>query len=90
VPTVRRKPVDLRAWHLVDLPTITEAFSELTAEGWRGGISASATGELRLELNRDNPTRQVIAGVGDWLILDMGLRLMSAAECAENYDEAGS
>jgi hypothetical protein len=89
VPTLRRKPVDLTAWHLIDLTQMAAAFTALTTEGWRGGISADSTGALRLELNRDNPARQVIAAIGDWLVLDMGLRLISATECSDNYDEAG-
>jgi hypothetical protein len=86
---VRRKPVDLQAWHLTDLTQMAEAFSALTADGWRGGINADAGGALRLELNQDNPTRHIVAALGDWLVLDMGLRLISATECADNYDEAG-
>ena len=86
MPTLRRKPIDLQAWHLTDLTQMAEAFSALTADGWRGGISADATGVLRLELNRDSPTRQVIAALDDWLVLDMGLRLMTAAEFDENYE----
>jgi len=41
-------------------------------------------------LNADNPTRQVIAELGDWLVSDMGLRKLSAEECEANYEEAGS
>ena len=87
MPTLRRKPADLTAWHLTDLTQMAAAFTALTAEGWRGGISADSTGALRLELNRDNPARQVIAAIGDWLVLDMGLRLITTTECADNYDE---
>jgi hypothetical protein len=89
VPTLRRKPVDLAAWHLTDLTQMAAAFTVLTADGWRGGISSDQNGSLRLELNRDSPREQIIGGIGDWLVLDMGLRLISAAECADNYDEVG-
>ena len=84
---LRRKDVDLQGWHLIDLSAMAEAFSVLTAEGWRGGISSGGGGELRLEMNRDDPHGQIVAGVGDWLILDMGVRLLTDEECAENYDE---
>lgn len=85
--TVHRKPVDLTAWHLADATAMVEALSALTALGWRGGISATETGTLRLELNADNPTRQISAQLGDWIVDDMGLRLMTGTECAANYDE---
>jgi hypothetical protein len=86
VIVLRRRDVDLQAWHLIDLSAMAEAFSVLTAEGWRGGISSDQNGDLRLELNRDDAD-QIIAAVGDWLILDMGVRLLTDEECAENYDE---
>lgn len=84
---LRRKDVDLQAWHLIDLSAMAEAFSVLTAEGWRGGISSGDGGDMRLELNRDVPQGQIVAGIGDWLILDMGVRLLTDEQCAENYDE---
>ena len=83
---LRRKAVDIQAWHLTDLPALAEAFSALTAQGWRGGISSDQNGDLRLELNRDDAD-QIVAAVGDWLILDMGVRLLTDEECTENYDE---
>lgn len=84
---LRRKDIDLQAWHLTDLSAMAAAFSVLTSQGWRGGISSDQNGDLRLELNRDEAD-QIIASIGDWLVLDMGVRLLSDAECAENYDEA--
>ena len=87
---LRRKDVDLQGWHLIDLSAMAEAFSALTAEGWRGGISSGSGGALRLELNRDDPHGQIAAGVGDWLILDMGVRLLTDEQCAENYNEVES
>lgn len=89
MPTLRRKPVDLPAWHLTDLTDMAAAFSALTAEGWRGGISSNQNGEIRLELNRDNPSAQIVAKIDDWLVLDIGLRKLTAAEFADHYDEAG-
>ncbi len=83
---LRRKDADLQAWHLIDLSAMAGAFSALTEQGWRGGISSGDGGELRLELNRDDPQGQIVAGVGDWLILDMGVRLLTDQECSENYD----
>lgn len=85
--TLQRKPIDLTGWHLVGPAELMEAFTALTALGWRGGISAGETGTLRLELNADNPTRHIIASVGDYLIDDMGLRLLTAEEFSANYDE---
>jgi hypothetical protein len=87
VTVLRRKDVDLQAWHLTDLSAMAAAFSVLTSQGWRGGISSDQNGDLRLELNRDEAD-QIIASIGDWLVLDMGVRLLTATECAENYDEA--
>jgi hypothetical protein len=87
VTVLRRKDIDLQAWHLTDLSAMAEAFSVLTAAGWRGGISSGNGSELRLELNRDDPQGQIVASIGDWLILDMGVRLLTDEECAQNYDE---
>lgn len=90
MPTLRRKAVDLQAWHLTDLPAMAEAFSVLTGQGWRGGISSNQDGQLRLELNNDDAD-QILAGIGDWLVLDLGVRLLSDEQCAENYEvEPGS
>ena len=84
--TLQRKPIDLPGWHLVGPAEMMEAFTELSAQGWRGGIS-SDNGVLRLELNADNPQRHIIATIGDWLIDDMGLRLVTDAEYSDNYDQ---
>jgi len=62
----------------------------LSADGWRGAVSQSEGGGWTLELNADAPTRQVVAQVGDWLVVDMGLRKLSAADCEANYEESGS
>ncbi len=89
---LQRKAVGLTGWHLVGQADMLDALSFLSEQGWRGAISFdTATSQWRIELNADSPTRQVVAGTGDWLVLDMGLRKLSDAECTENYDEvAGS
>lgn len=85
---VHRKPVDLTAWHLADQAEMVAALTALQAEGWRGGITFAADG-WRLELNSNNADcPPVFAGIGDWLVLDMGLRLVSSDDVAANYDEA--
>jgi len=85
--TLRRKQDDLPAWHLVNQADMMTAFTDLQADGWRGAITCDETGSVwRLELNADAPVRQIIATLGDWLIDDMGWRLVTAEECATNYD----
>lgn len=86
MPLLTRKTLIVEGWHLVDLAAMAEAFTALTAEGWRGGISSDQSGNFVLELNADNPSRHIRASVGDWLVLDMGLRLMTEAEFTENYE----
>ena len=89
--TVRRQQVDLTAWELVDQADMVAALTALKGQGWRGAISYDDTRDSwRLELNADSPARQIIAAVGDWLVLDIELRKLSAAEFDANYDEAGS
>jgi len=89
VITLVRKPVELVGWHLVDQSAMLDALTVLSESGWRGAIT-QFSGGWRLELNADEPTRQVIAELGDWLVSDMGLRKLTDAECAANYEEAGS
>ena len=83
---LQRKPIALTAWHLVDQAAMLAALGDLSAAGWRGGIT-NVGAVWRIELNADNPTRQVVAEAGDWLVDDFGLRKLTAAECADNYDE---
>lgn len=83
---LQRKPIALTAWHLVDQAAMLAALGDLSAAGWRGGITM-VDGAWRIELNADSPTRQVVAESGDWLVDDFGLRKLTAAECADNYDE---
>jgi hypothetical protein len=63
-----------------------EALTFLAADGWRGALSQSDDG-WRLEMNIDEPVQQVVAGVGQWLVVDGGVRLLSGAEVAASYDE---
>ena len=87
-----RKPAPLPAWHLADQNDMVAALTALKDDGWRGTVAYDdSTNGWRLELLTDHPTRQIIAAVGDWLVIDMGLRLLTAQDCADNYDgEAGS
>jgi hypothetical protein len=89
VISVVRKPLPLSAWPLVNQAAMLEALTYLTEQGWRGALTQSAGG-WTLELNADDPTRQVVAQIGDWLILDMGLRRISDDDYAANYEESGS
>lgn len=86
--TLTRKPVPITAWHLSDQSEMLAALGDLSAAGWRGAISRQPDASWRIELNADNPTRQVIAVTGDWIVDDFGLRTLTAAELAEHYDEA--
>ena len=81
-----RKPVPLPAFELVDQAAMLEALTFLAGEGWRGALSQSDDG-WSLEMNIDEPARQVVAGVGDWLVVDGGVRLLSAAEVEASYEE---
>jgi hypothetical protein len=81
-----RKPVPLTAFELVDQAAMLEALTFLAAEGWRGALSQSDDG-WALEMNIDDPAAQVIAVLGDWLVVDGGVRLLSGAEVSASYDE---
>ena len=81
-----RKPVPLTAFELVDQAAMLEALTFRAAEGWRGALSQSDDG-WSLEMNIDEPARQVVAGLGDWLVVDGGVRLLSAVEVAASYEE---
>ncbi len=81
-----RKPTPLTAFELVDQAAMLEALTFLAAEGWRGALSQSDDG-WRLEMNIDDPAAQVIAVLGDWLVVDGGVRLLSGAEVSASYDE---
>lgn len=81
-----RKPVPLAAFELVDQAAMLEALTFLAGAGWRGALSQSDDG-WSLELNIDEPVRQVVAVVGDWLVVDGGVRLLSAVEVEASYEE---
>lgn len=86
--TVQHKPTPLTAWQLTDQSIMLECLSYLTGLGWRGGINYNAvTDSWRIELNADDPIRQVTAETGDWLVLDVGLRKLTDQEFSDNYDE---
>jgi hypothetical protein len=81
-----RKPVPLTAFELVDQAAMLEALTFLAGEGWRGALSQSDDG-WSLEMNIDDPVQQVSATVGDWLVVDGGVRLLSAVEVEASYEE---
>jgi hypothetical protein len=81
-----RKPVPLPAFELVDQAAMLEALTFLAGEGWRGALSQSDDG-WSLEMNIDEPARQVVAGLGDWLVVDGGVRLLSGVEVEASYEE---
>ena len=81
-----RKPTPLMAFELVDQAAMLEALTFLAADGWRGALSQSDDG-WRLEMNIDDPVQQVVAELGDWLVVDGGVRLLSGAEVSASYDE---
>jgi hypothetical protein len=81
-----RKPTPLTAFELVDESAMLEALTFLAGVGWRGSLSQSDDG-WSLEMNIDDPVQQVSASVGDWLVVDGGVRLLSAAEVEASYEE---
>ena len=95
--TLRRKPVDIKAWHLVDAPGPTgetvqvqfimmEALTALMAEGWRGAPVHTPDG-WRLELNSD-AMEPIIATAGQWVVIDGGVRVLSDADVQAGYTVA--
>lgn len=87
--TLQRKPIDLIGWNLISEADMLDALAYLSNDGWRGAVYFDSTNATwRLELNADNPIRHLIASIGDWIVDDMGVRLITAAECAENYEAA--
>jgi hypothetical protein len=81
-----RKPTPLTAFELVDQAAMLEALTFLAADGWRGALSQSDDG-WRLEMNIDEPVQQIVAEVGDWLVVDGGVLLLSGVEVSASYDE---
>lgn len=85
---VHRRADDLQAWHLTDQSAMVDALTALKAFGWRGAISYDATTDTwRLELNKDQPTRQIIASLDDWLVNDIELNKLSGVDF-DNYYES--
>jgi hypothetical protein len=80
-----RKPTPLPAFDLVDEAAMLEALTFLSGQGWRGALSQSDEG-WRLEMNIDEPPTQVVAVVGEWLVVDGSVRTLSAAEVAADYE----
>ena len=80
-----RKPTPLTAFDLVDEAAMLEALTFLSGQGWRGALSQSDEG-WRLEMNIDEPPAQVVAVVGQWLVVDGSVRKLSPAEVAADYE----
>jgi hypothetical protein len=80
-----RKPTPLPAFELVDESAMLEALTFLSGQGWRGALSQSDEG-WRLEMNIDEPAAQVVAVVGEWLVVDGSVRKLSSAEVAADYE----
>lgn len=100
---VQRTTEDRPYWHLVDAHNATldrvvstqekmfDVIQTLTPEGWRGSVSCQPDATCRLELNADNPIRQVIASTGDRLVIDFdGLKLISEDQAEEFFTEGGA
>jgi len=84
---LQRKPVALPAWHLDDQAAMLAALGDLMESGWRGAIAHNGT-TWQIELNADNPSRHIIAVIGDWLVLDFELRKFTDAQISDNYESA--
>ena len=80
-----RKPTPIVAWHLTDQTEMLDALGALASDGWRGALTPVGDG-WRLELNTDTPNRQVTAEIGDWLVIDGGLRKLSDTEITTGYE----
>jgi len=85
--TLTRKPTPITAWHLTDQTQMLDALGTLSDQGWRGALAPVGDG-WRLELNTDTPIQQVTVEIGDWLVIDGGLRKLSDTEITEGYEVA--
>lgn len=89
--SLQRKSMQVSGWHLTDQSQMLDALSILSAAGWRGAISFDAASmSWALELNADDPVRQIMARTGDWLVVDAGLRKLTTVQVLENYEVEGS
>jgi len=100
--SVQRTQEPLASWHLVDAEhdgvgrvvtaqeKMFDVIAAVTPEGWRGVVVCLPDGTAKLELNADNPIRQVIARSGDLLVIDFdGLKVITAEQASEFFTEAG-
>lgn len=81
--TFRRKQIDLPGWELDSKAQMLEAFGDLMDDGWRGGVNPLGD-NYRLEISKGDQT--ITADIGDRLVNDLGVRKLTAEECAANYD----
>ena len=79
---VTRKTVVGTGWPLRDASDLMSALTDLTDQGWTGGIQFEG-GQWRLRLSADGKNT-VNAVLGQWLILDGELRAVSC----DDFDEA--
>lgn len=78
-----RTAENLPTWQLTDFAAIAAALEALSILGWRGQPKYDPNSQTwKLELNIDDPTQQVNATTGDYLVLDYTLRALSPAEYA--------
>lgn len=79
---VTRKTVVGSGWPLRDASDLMSALTDLTNQGWAGGIQFEG-GQWRLRLSADGKNT-VNAVLGQWLVLDGELRAVSC----DDFDEA--
>ena len=86
--SVQRKPDPLQAWEITDVPSLLVALTDMIGLGYLGAPITDGTGQIkRLEIKmRDQDPIQV--AFGEWLVLDITPRRLTAEEFAANYDLA--
>lgn len=97
---LQRKQEPLHSWHLVDAmdaaagrvvmaqEKMFDVIQTLAPQGWRGALNCDPDGTFKVELNADNPTRQIIARTGDRLVVDFdGIKLISDAVADEFFED---
>lgn len=82
--TITRKTIAGKGWPLRTPEDMFAALGELTGQGWTGAVTIEASG-WKLRLSADGK-QTVNATTGEWLVQDGGLKAMSAAEFADDYD----